>query len=149
MNNKYKCKYKYKSGEFCVHADTPIAVLISFPELRIVVVGRTGAGKSSLCNSILGQNLFKPSVGFSSESKTTTYKNMRVNGSKIAIVDTPGLFDTRNETVNTGLEIMKCLILSAPGPHAFLFVISTQRYTTEFKETAEMIRQIFGVHVLK
>ena len=61
-------------------------------EIRLVAIGKTGEGKSSTCNSILGEKYFKPSIGPLSETKETKYKKNDVHGLKVAVVDTPGFF---------------------------------------------------------
>ena len=114
-----------------------------------MTVGRTGEGKSSTCNSLLGEKLFESEAGFCSKSKSSKYKKANVHGLEVAVVDTPGIFDTDDEQENTLLEIMKCLLLTSPGPHAFLLVISIQRYTKEARKAVSILRKYFGADALE
>ncbi|KAG2460211.1 GIMA4 GTPase, partial [Polypterus senegalus] len=72
----------------------------------------------------------------SSKSVTSKYskKKTNVDGTNVAVIDTPGLFDTElHDSVKQ--EIVKCVQQSSPGPHAFLMVIQARRFTEEENNT--------------
>ncbi len=65
-------------------------------EYTVILYGKTGAGKSKLCNLILGREEFK--VGHDLYSETSEIQKRVVNRPgfpKILLTDTPGFGDNR------------------------------------------------------
>ena len=113
-------------------------------QLRLVLVGRKGAGKSKTRNSILREKVFLSTFSAVSITKRCEKGSSTWKGREVVIVDTPGFFDMEVPDAETLKDITRCMVLTSLGPHALLLVIPLGHYMPEGQKATEKILTMFG-----
>ncbi len=67
----------------------------------------------------------------------------------MSVIDTPGFFCTKLSPQELSREFARSVFLSAPGVHAFLFVVPFGRFTKQEEDILKKVKEVFGKDVLK
>ncbi|KAK0046797.1 GTPase IMAP family member, partial [Biomphalaria pfeifferi] len=122
--------------------------------IDLLLIGKTGYGKSALGNSILNCDAFVSEPSFTSVTKDVCDEVNEVNGRTIKVVDSPGVGDTdweNDETTNFVVNALsQAIAINPQGYHAFLLVIKFGgRFTKEDQGTIDFLKKVFGQTFVK
>ncbi|XP_062331379.1 GTPase IMAP family member 6-like [Osmerus eperlanus] len=115
----------------------------SVSELRVVLLGRTGAGRKAAGNLLLGREECEAQDS-PAEVTHSGRRERDVCGRRLVLVDTPDWFCPDLSLEERRRDVGRCVRLSAPGPHAFLLVVPVEPPEGEERRAVEVMEEMFG-----
>uniref|UniRef100_H3CKV0 AIG1-type G domain-containing protein n=1 Tax=Tetraodon nigroviridis TaxID=99883 RepID=H3CKV0_TETNG len=114
-------------------------------ELRLVLLGRSGSGKSTAGNIILGQEVFRTLPdSLTAVTQDSEKKKKVVEGRRVAVVDTADWFNSEKTPEEVRAQISACVTLSSPGPHVFLFCVPLDQPAKSELQALAALEFVFG-----
>ena len=117
----------------------------------VVVVGITGAGKSSTSNTLAGRlhKAFGVSGSVTSVTQAATFRDYAFVKEDWRVVDTPGLGDTNRSAATVRGEIARIARFAPHGVTAFVVVVPRGRFTSEHEAALRELEAVFGAEALR
>lgn len=123
-------------------------VLKDFPdqECRIILLGKSGAGKSKSANSILSTDLFDVSSEHDSRPRIKCARSsLSVYEKSLLVVDTPGFAESQDGRQSVVQVIKDAIVATCPGPHAVVLVTRCDvTITSAETDIVAQLRSVLG-----
>lgn len=118
--------------------------------MRVVLMGKTGAGKSSIGNTLLGRDDFLAELGFSSVTFKCRWAEAHRFDTLLQVTDTPGVADTETSRSEDEVlkEVSKSIAVASPGPHVILMILRCDvRFTKGEYDAYLTLKKLFDENI--
>nr|XP_023667758.1 GTPase IMAP family member 7-like isoform X2 [Paramormyrops kingsleyae] len=110
--------------------------------VTLVLLGRTGSGKSCCGNTILGRKGFQSVLSTKPVTTECEKQTESIQGRQVTVIDTPDFFGDSFPDPKSHIDTCRSLV--SEGPCIYLLVLQLGRFTEGEKKLVEQTESLFG-----
>ncbi|XP_070201266.1 GTPase IMAP family member 8-like isoform X2 [Littorina saxatilis] len=115
-------------------------------ERRVLIIGKTGNGRSTLGNLLLGTDQFRVATGMSAATtQAQTGRRAATKGTALKVVDTPDLINQEMSEADMRCQVNQWKTETTSNPDVILMAVRCDiRYTSEEYKLYQKIKELWG-----